>query len=138
MQLSLPASLPAFSFVITTEDDNRARPSNVLFLSQSQIKISKLEFQSSKADLTGYIIEVQIQFLAPCSQKFSIRLHPSQIRHPYGVIGKLLGPTMISEIWRHSSWFSKLFGVEKSISGIFSTQNGEKMKNEGKIGRRRK
>ena len=55
----------------------------------------------------------------------------------YRVIGKLWGPTMISENSNHSSLFSRLLFVEKSISGIFCTQNGEKRKNEGEIGRKK-
>ena len=41
--------------------------------------------------------------------------------------GKLWGPTMKLEIWSHSSLFSRLSEVENSISGLFCTQNREKL-----------
>ena len=40
-------------------------------------------------------------------------------RQVMGWCGKLWAPTMISENWSHFSWFFRLFGVGKSISGIF-------------------
>ena len=37
----------------------------------------------------------------------------------YVMVGKLWGPTLISENWSHFCWFCSVFGVEKTFSYIF-------------------